>query len=121
MSSTKINESEMTVIVIEQDKSKTEGDDDVMYLKISKGELNSNPHIRQYLGYGHVKKEPDDKDKEAQCEHEPAEQTIIQSTQNISDTCQTMSTDQTVIQSTQNISDTHRTMSSDQSVFQSSQ
>ena len=43
---------EKSIIVIEQDnqvKSKQD-DDEVMYLKISKGELSSNPHIRQYLG-----------------------------------------------------------------------
>ena len=60
-SSTK-NESEKLVLGIEQDnqvKSKQD-DDNVMYLKISKVELSSNPHIRQYLGYGSVKKEPED-------------------------------------------------------------
>ena len=71
-SSTK-NETEKLILVIEQDnqvKSKQD-DGEVIYLKISKGELSSNPHIRQYLGYGSVKKEPEDM---------PTEHTVIQLT-----------------------------------------
>ena len=76
LSSTK-NETEKSILVIEQDnqvKSKKDDDDDaaaadeVMYLKISKGQLSSNLHIRQYLGYRSVKKEPEDM---------PTEQTVI--------------------------------------------